>query len=67
MVGSEPVGAAESLAEARERFRRGSAVLPDPRKALRSPARYEVEVSERLEALRQRVTQDVVHREVSGG
>jgi nicotinate phosphoribosyltransferase len=55
---------AEPLATARERFRREFAALPDGHKALRSPARYEVRVSSRLEALTRHVVEETKRREV---
>ncbi len=63
MVGGERFGPGEPLAAARERYRREFAALPERHKAMRSPDRYEVRVSEHLEALTRRVVEDTERRE----
>jgi nicotinate phosphoribosyltransferase len=63
MVGGERFGRPEPLAAARERFRREFAALPERHKALRSPERYGVQVSEHLEGLTRRVVEETKRRE----
>jgi nicotinate phosphoribosyltransferase len=63
MAGGERLGPPEPLAAAREQFRREFAALPERHKALRSPERYEVRVSEHLEELTRRVVEETKRRE----
>ena len=53
-----------SLVELRERFAAEFACLPEQHKALRSPERYNVELSETLSELQARVRRQVVEREL---
>jgi nicotinate phosphoribosyltransferase len=53
-----------SLTELRARFAGEFAALPQAHKALRSPPRYRVEVSDELWALQQRVRREVAEREL---
>jgi nicotinate phosphoribosyltransferase len=55
-----------SLDELRSRFRAEFACLPEPLKALRAPAAYDVRTSEGLEQLRRRVVRETTERELGG-
>ncbi|MDA1036703.1 MAG: nicotinate phosphoribosyltransferase [Chloroflexi bacterium] len=61
---SRRVGPSPTLADLRARFAENSAELPEPLKALRSPASYVVEVSPELRELQRQVRDEVVAREL---
>ena len=58
------VGASPTLAELRQRFAESFARLPEPLKALRSPASYEVGISSTQRELQRQVRDEVVAREL---
>ena len=64
MTGGKRRYQAESLQELRDRFSAEFASLPDRHKGLRSPPKYEVTVSDRLERLAQTVAQRVTQASV---
>ena len=66
MAGGKRLGQPPTLKKLRERFEREFACLPDRHKALRSPAMYPVNASEKLRKLEQAVSQEVRDHELGG-
>ena len=67
MLDGKAVARPLSLRHLRERFAEHFERLPDEHKALRSPAAYDVRVSDALEELRRRLTGEAGWRESAGG
>jgi nicotinate phosphoribosyltransferase len=66
MTGGRRLEPAPSLRQLRDRFRAEFAALPEPHKALRAPAHFEVTISSELESLQRQVVEETLRRE-SGG
>ena len=66
MANGKRLGKPPTLRQLRERFTREFACLPDRHKALRSPAMYPVNASEKLRKLQQTVTKEVRNCELGG-
>jgi len=65
MEGGKRTGPDPSLEDLRQRFRAEFACLPEKHKALRSPEKYEVQVSPRLEQLRESISQETKQHEIT--
>ena len=66
MASGKRLGQPPTLEQLRERFAREFACLPDRHKALRSPAMYPVNASEKLRKLQQTISKEVRDRELGG-